>query len=140
MRDYVLLMTKWNLSLLQRQNGDEDCEDQAIISEACAIVGTATLTLENLRLPSRFRNRLNSIRRFKVKGPTDFCIDEISKFLLHSTMGTWSCWGTISKVEVFLPIPCLGEMTIVVCKFSLKHYKTNFLYLTVGSSNPTKGV
>ena len=71
-----------------------------------------------LILPSRFRDRVGAVRRFSVQGSTEYCLDEIYRFLVFNTVGTWSCWGLISKVEVFLPAPSFEGLTVVVCLLS----------------------
>ncbi len=43
------------------------------------------------------------------------CTAAAGKFLLMTTVGPWSHWGLIDKVEVYLPAPILQNITIVVC-------------------------
>jgi hypothetical protein len=94
----------WQINV---HNGEESPVD---IAEVCHMVGVPKpedLKPENLHIHTRFRERLGNIRTFRAQGPIGECVKAVSTFLFNSTVGIWSNWGFVSKVEVSLPTPCL---------------------------------
>lgn len=66
------------------------------------------LDISELKLPKYFRERLGRARHFTVQGSLEYCIKRISKFLLSTTVGIWSRWGLLDKVEVsFYNVLCI---------------------------------